>query len=171
MSISRRQFLRGDLSSRNPTLRPPWARAEAEFLARCTRCGDCVPVCGTHVIELSDSGYPRINFAHGACSFCGECVAHCPSGALTRSDEVPWTVTANIGDACLALRGVVCQVCAEQCTARAIRFPPRLAAVAAPVLTVSACSGCGACVAPCPTQAIAIQPAHMNNALQEAACI
>jgi ferredoxin-type protein NapF len=168
-SLSRRQFLRGDLSSRNLVVRPPWARAEAEFLARCTRCGDCAPVCATHIIELSDSGYPQVNFKNGECNFCGACARHCSTGALVHSDAAPWTLTARIGDGCLALRGVVCQVCAEHCTTRAIRFSPRLGAVAVPVLSMSACTGCGACVVPCPTQAIAMQPA--SDALAEAACI
>jgi ferredoxin-type protein NapF len=62
-----------------------------------------------------------------------------------------------IDKTCLAARGVVCQACGDLCAARALRFPPRLGGIAIPVLDVSACTGCGACVAPCPAQAISLR--------------
>ena len=32
------------------TFRPPGAASEIEFLATCTRCGDCIDVCPVHAI-------------------------------------------------------------------------------------------------------------------------
>lgn len=170
MSITRRRFLSGELGRRAPVLRPPWALPEPEFLAYCTRCGECAAACPGHIITRGDGGYPRVDFGRGECSFCGECVAHCASGALLGPDRAAWAVDLHIDARCLALRGIVCQVCAEQCASRALRFAPAVAGVAAPQLRAAACSGCGACVAPCPVRAIAIQPRALHPARMEAAC-
>ena len=40
----------------------------------------------------------------------------------------------------------------------AIRFQPRAGGPFLPVLDAGRCTGCGACVAPCPSAAIAAQP-------------
>jgi len=58
VDISRRQFLRGDFSSRKTIVRPPWARAEPAFLAACTRCCDCVNVCPQHILLLDKDARP-----------------------------------------------------------------------------------------------------------------
>lgn len=154
-NLSRRQFLRGDVASRRRPVRPPWALAESEFLNRCDRCGKCQAACETGILVTGDGGYPQPDFFLGECSFCGACAAACPTGALHRSAARPWTLHAEFSDSCLAARGITCQVCADQCPTNAIRFPPRLAPVTAtPVLVLSACNGCGACVAPCPVRAV-----------------
>lgn len=161
MLLSRRAFLRAGSGDDTPAVRPPWALGEPEFVARCTRCGDCLRVCGTGVIVAGHGGFPRLDFTRGECTFCGDCVTACAPAALQRrGDERPWQHVAAIGDACLAPRGVECRVCGESCDARAIRFRPRLGGVALPELDAAACTGCGACVAPCPTQAItlAVEP-------------
>ena len=51
VSISRRGFLRGRARPPRPALRPPWARAEADFLARCTRCEACIEACPTGALD------------------------------------------------------------------------------------------------------------------------
>lgn len=66
---------------------------------------------------------------------------------------------AAIGDFCLALRGIVCRVCEEQCEARAIRVRLAVGGGTAPAVAAALCTGCGACVAPCPAHAIALRPA------------
>jgi len=65
---------------------------------------------------------------------------------------------AVIGDSCLALRGIVCRVCEEQCEARAIRIRLAVGGGASPTVAAALCTGCGACVAPCPAHAIAVRP-------------
>lgn len=57
-------------------------------------------------------------------------------------------------EACLALRGVVCGSCRDACDIGAIRMRPRLRAAPAPVVDGARCTGCGACVAICPADAI-----------------
>ena len=154
--LSRRQFLRGEFRQDSTTQRPPWSRRPAEFFERCTRCGDCLAVCETGILVRGDGGFPEVRFDHGECTFCAACVERCSTGALVRTGAAPWRLTAVIGADCLAARGVVCQVCGDLCAARALRFPPRLGAASTPVLDGRACTGCGACVAPCPTRAITL---------------
>lgn len=154
---SRRNFLRGKVSSHRAQPRPPWALPEEEFLSRCTRCGDCARACPTRIIRQGDGGYPAVDFASAECTFCGECVVRCPAGALRRSEgEEPWALRAMIGEACLANRFVECRICGEMCDPRAIRFPPRAGGIAQPDLDAAACTGCGACVSACPASAIAV---------------
>jgi ferredoxin-type protein NapF len=86
-------------------------------------------------------------------------VAACTPGALRREAAQPgWQHRASIGEACLARRGVECRICGEACGVGAIRFRPRVGGVALPELTDEACTGCGACLGPCPAQAIAMAP-------------
>jgi ferredoxin-type protein NapF len=98
-----------------------------------------------------------IDFALGECTFCGDCVTACTPKALQRQADSPaWLLKANIGEKCLAKHQVECRICGEQCGESAIRFQPQLGGVSQPQLDSSRCTGCGACVAPCPVQAIAI---------------
>jgi ferredoxin-type protein NapF len=154
---SRRNFLRGRVATHRAQPRPPWALAEAAFTERCTRCGDCARACPTRIVRQGDGGYPTVDFSAGECTFCGECAARCQPGALLRKEGAPaWTLRATIGDGCLAKRFVECRVCGEMCDAGAIRFRPQLGGIAQPELDTTACNGCGACVASCPTGAIAV---------------
>lgn len=157
-ALSRRRFLRGDFSSDADALRPPWAVPEGEFVHACSRCDACVRACPTAVLGRGSGGYPVVDFTRGECTFCGACAEACRDGALLRGpDAPPWSLRAGIGAACLASQRVVCRTCGDMCEAGAIRFRPQAGGVALPQLDVAACSGCGACVAACPTQAISMR--------------
>ena len=157
-STSRRNFLRGKFSPRKGPLRPPWALAEDDFLSACTRCGDCVRACPTHIISEHDAGYPTIDFGEGECTFCGDCVTAClPNALLQRPGQPPWAARAVINEDCLARQRVECRVCGDLCAAGAIRFPPLAGSIAIPEIDAECCTGCGACVAPCPTRAITVR--------------
>ncbi len=109
LGLSRRQFLvsalsgaaaipvlriGGYLSSNwNPTLvRPPGALAEAEFLSRCIKCGQCMRICPTNVIHPAglEAGFeglwtPVLNFRIGTSGCQLNCIAcgHlCPTAAI-----------------------------------------------------------------------------------------
>lgn len=157
MDIARRGFLRGRFRQFANLPRPPWARARGEFEAVCTRCDDCIGACPTHVIVRGDGGYPTVSFQSGECTFCAQCVSACKAGALRQEDDAaPWSLKAAISAACVTQKGVECRICGESCEAAAIRFRPTLGGIAQPQLDETACTGCGACVAPCPVGAVSV---------------
>jgi len=156
--LSRAAFLRGGFGRQTAPIRPPWARNTDTFTDICERCGACRTACPAGIIVTGGGGFPEVDFQKGACSFCGRCAEVCRSGALLRNgqrdDGAPWAVTARIGGGCLAVQGVVCRLCEEQCEEAAIRFRLALGGYALPEIDGEACNGCGACVAPCPAQSI-----------------
>jgi len=154
MDTSRRRFLG---VSASPTTRfyPPWSLPEALFIERCTRCDDCVNACPTGLLVRGDGGFPVASFAVAACTFCGDCVKACSAEAIVRTeDQAPWNFGIVIRESCLPLHGVECRICGEACEAGAIRFRPRVGGVALPDVDSTACTGCGACIAPCPVAAV-----------------
>ena len=164
MRISRASFLRGSFAGSRPVVRPPWSKPESEFIEACSRCNDCVRACPENIIIQGRSGFPEVDFSRGTCIFCGVCASVCPDGAIDRVDRSKgrprkaWALTPAIGNACLAMCGVECRVCTEACEPRAIIMKLRVGGPAQPFVEPGACTGCGACVAPCPAGAIAIQP-------------
>jgi ferredoxin len=87
----------------NPRLiRPPGALAEVDFLSRCIKCGQCMRVCPTNVIQpagwqagLEGLWTPVLNFRVGSSGCQHNCVAcsHvCPTAALR-----PLTVDERMG--------------------------------------------------------------------------
>ena len=161
MDPRRRLFLRGALQQARapgvaPPPRPPWAlHGEADFAARCTRCGDCVRACPRSLLSPGDGGFPQIRFDTQGCSLCGDCRAACPTGALSREPDAPafrWRV--RIADHCLAQRQVECRLCGDACDTKALRFVPARGGISQLQVQLDACTGCGDCVAPCPVNAI-----------------
>lgn len=153
---SRRRFLTGHPpEAETPdTLLPPWLSAGA--LARCTGCGACVDACPTGIVELARER-PALSFASGECNFCGACAEVCPENLFDRTREaLPYR--PQIAAHCLPRAGIDCQACRDVCPQEAIRFPPRRGGPFLPQVTASLCTGCGACVAPCPVSAIALAP-------------
>lgn len=65
---------------------------------------------------------------------------------------------AVMSDACLALQGVICMSCRDACEPQAIRFRPRQGGVFTPEIISAACTGCGACLPPCPAGALSLTP-------------
>lgn len=154
MDVSRRRFL-GARTSGQVLFRPPWSVPEADFLARCTRCDDCLRACPTQLLKRGEGGFPEADFSAAACTLCGDCTRACQTGALGRNTEVrPWLFGIAITEECLAARQVECRICGEICDEAVIRFRPRLGGVSLPEVDNALCTGCGACIAPCPVTAI-----------------
>lgn len=153
-NIKRRDFLRGRLNSNHSVIRPPWAAGEADFINRCTRCDDCIAECETGILFKGDGGYPEVDFSLGECTFCEACVENCQTQALSFQASPPWTLVARVSEACLSHNGAVCMTCRDQCPEQAIRMQPRVGQPAFPLIDEQFCTGCGACFAPCPSQAI-----------------
>jgi len=73
-------------------VRPPGSLAEPDFLARCTKCAQCLRVCPTNVLQpaLFEAGLegfytPVLNNRIGYCELnCVLCGQVCPTGAIER---------------------------------------------------------------------------------------
>lgn len=168
--VSRARLLRGGLKApAPPPLRPPWAlRDAARFRSACDGCGDCVPACAPGLISLGEDGLPVVSFADMGCDFCGACAAACAKGALKRDDDAPtfggaWGHVARIGASCLSYQGVECRMCGDHCPTSAIAFQPLGRGRWLPAVVEAACTGCGACVAPCPAHAVAMNPPSVER--------
>jgi ferredoxin-type protein NapF len=152
------------LRGKEPVIRPPWSIAEQQFIKQCTRCDQCIKACPTKIIERGRGGFPVINFNKGECDFCEQCVKSCHEHAFMPTNDTPaWNYVVSIAPTCLAMNKVVCQSCADQCEQRAIRFKFAPGGISKPVLNSDSCNGCGACIAPCPVNAITI----INNPGQQ----
>lgn len=168
-TITRMQFLRGDIRGAKKVIRPPWALHEESFIERCSRCHKCMVACPEKIIIKGRGGFPEINFALGECTFCQMCVERCSDDALIKqqNEPPPWELKANVGLECLTYQGVVCLSCKEQCDTRAITMKHQSGAVAVPLIDHSLCSGCGACYQPCPVNAITLERTPFSEEIPE----
>ena len=154
---SKRAFLRGRFISRD-TLRPPGSIGAFEDI--CTRCDACLEACPTDIIVKGQSGYPELSFDQGECLFCSDCAKVCEAEAIRPATQ--WHMRAKVNSSCLSYNGVTCRACEDQCEQQAIRFRLITGGKSLPAFDLEACTGCGACIAPCPTQSIQLFQ-HMST--------
>jgi len=162
MALSRRSFLRGrSLHNKSGSTAPnkpvlPWAKS-SNILDNCSRCELCITECPEEIIRSGDGGFPTIDFNAGECVFCEKCANICPEQVF---DLAPFTVAeawdlkAIIKPDCLAKKSVQCQACQDHCETRAIEFNFFQQSIPVPSVSTDKCTGCGACVAICPTNSI-----------------
>jgi ferredoxin-type protein NapF len=160
----RRAFLRGRFTARS-AMRPFGALPPMAFEEACTGCGDCARACAENIICKDSEGFAVINFKKGECTFCGDCIEACETGALGGAQT--WTWRARVSEDCLSQKGVHCRACQDFCDEQAIRFQLRTGGRAEPQFDLQSCTGCGACAAPCPVNAIKFtqisQPMEASN--------
>lgn len=148
--LARRTLLRR-LGGAPEVRRPPWTASD--FLEGCSRCNACVDACPEQVLRIGDGGFPQLDFSHAGCSLCSECASVCKAGVFDLARQA-FAWHARIDAHCLALAGIHCRSCDDACEPRAIRFRPQLGGAVLPTLDTDLCNGCGACLAPCPGNAI-----------------
>jgi MauM/NapG family ferredoxin protein len=148
-----------------PLHRPPGAIDEFQFLAGCTRCGDCIEACPYGaIVNAADRlgnavGTPVIEADNSACMMCEDfpCIKSCQPGVLVASIP-PIMGTARVTEhLCLAHHQTTCTVCSERCPVDGAM----LVSDGKPTVDEETCTGCGVCryVCPAPENAILLMPA------------
>jgi len=156
-------------------IRPPGALAEAAFLAKCIRCGECMKACPTNSIQPAflESGLkgmwsPLLKMRVGYCEYhCNLCSEVCPTGAIAKLPMEKKQKT-KIGlsmvdkNRCLPYAyGRECQLCYDQCplptkaismvTAEVTRGD-KTYSLKQPQIDSKLCIGCGICENKCPVE-------------------
>jgi len=150
-------------------LRPPYGKSESAFQSECPQCESkaCVASCDEQIIIMANDGTPTLDFGRNGCTFCEACAEVCPEGVLsvahTHNSEQLNAVFRISLEACVAHHGVICYACKEPCIDDAILFNGMFN----PVIDDERCTGCGFCMARCPTQAISYMTYETENQYKE----
>jgi ferredoxin-type protein NapG len=159
-------------------IRPPGVSDERSFQGACIRCGLCVRDCPYKTLKLAELGddvalgTPYFNARDIPCEMCDDipCVKACPTGALdpalTEINKARMGLAVLVDqEACIAFRGLRCEVCFNVCPIRGeaisldLQHNPRSGkhALFIPVVHSNACTGCGKCEKACILEEAAIK--------------
>ncbi len=160
-------------------LRPPGAASEADFNAKCIKCGQCVDACPYDTLSLArvgdkiPIGTPYFLPRDVPCYMCPDipCKVACPTGALepTLEDINDSRMGLAVIDVenCLSWQGLRCEICHRECplTNKAItveHHPRKISkhAMFVPLVHSDYCTGCGICENACPTEEAEIRVMH-----------
>jgi len=159
-------------------IRPPGSLPEEDFLRLCQRCGLCMKVCPTNVINptLGEAGMagfwtPHLIMIQGYCEYtCTLCGSVCPTGAIKEisgKEKIERPIVIGLAyldrGRCLPWSGNgPCIVCQEHCptSPKAIylreelvnRPDGRRVPVQLPYVDLKRCVGCGICENRCPVR-------------------
>jgi len=173
-------FRRGSRKKTGSVVRPPASLKEDEFINRCVRCGNCMKVCPTNVLQPSmlQAGLGGVWTPHlvneiGYCEYnCVLCGEVCPTGAisklpLAKKQHAKLGVAKVDRSICIAWSGnKECLVCEEHCPvpSKAIKIEEAWIEnrmIGRPVVDTDLCIGCGICQYKCPVRplrAITVSP-------------
>lgn len=168
-------------------IRPPGA-SEQQLFNQCIRCGECIKVCPTGVIQPSSSVIEwetiwtpmlvtRLGYCDYSCNACGEV---CPTGAITslslsKKRETVIGIARIDRERCIPwAEGRECIVCEEMCPIpqKAIHLNGQgkgyrggqTGSVRLPRVREHLCTGCGICEYQCPVDGeSAIRVFPINN--------
>ncbi len=151
-------------------IRPPGALPEVEFIQRCIRCGACMKVCPTNVLQPSPvDGRPdaiwapaldtRRGYCEHGCNLCGQV---CPTDAIAKlslGDKQKEKIGIAVFNKTICLpyaKGEDCIVCEEHCPVKGKAIRVRKARVKGrivrlPSVVTDLCIGCAICEQKCPT--------------------
>ena len=169
-----------DKSADPRLIRPPGSLKEDGFLELCQRCGLCMKVCPTNVINptLAEAGLagfwtPHLIMTMGYCEYtCTLCGSVCPTGAIapiTADEKINKPI--KIGSAyvdrgrCLPWSAnAPCIVCQEHCPTSpkaiflqedtVINANGKRLRVQLPFVDLKRCVGCGICENKCPVRGL-----------------
>lgn len=165
-------------------LRPPGAAGEKKFLDLCVRCGECMKVCPTGVLQpaVLESGVeglfsprlvPRLvfeqTFCEYACTLCGQV---CPTGAIPQLTEAakhsrpPGKAYFDHARCLPWAKQTPCIRCEEMCPTpeKAIKILHAFTVqdaegveleIQLPYVDRDLCVGCGICESNCPVEPLA----------------
>ena len=173
--------LPGAIKGKRAVIRPPAALPENEFVQRCIRCGNCMKVCPTNVLQpsLLESGFsgvwtPRFNTRLGYCEYkCTLCGRVCPTGAIKEiglEEKMRTKMGLAVIDRSICIpwaKGTECIVCEEHCpvSSKAIKLTQRIMPdgriLKLPSIDPNLCVGCAICENKCPVdpvRAIRVNP-------------
>lgn len=157
ITSSKKKLFSGDIRGLRDPNRPPWAVDESLFDETCTNCGDCIEACPQNILIFARGKLPVVDFTLGECTFCEKCEISCEANALDKfSQSEPWLLKAEITESCLATKKITCRSCEDPCPEDAIQFKLAIGGMATPKIVNEQCTGCGACLASCPSNAISI---------------
>ena len=77
---------------------------------------------------------------------------------LTGRPRAPQQPRITLTGRCLLTAGISCRLCTDACATPALRFDLTARPVGAIRIDPAACTACGDCLPPCPTQALSLAP-------------
>lgn len=149
-------------------IRPPFAKAELDFLLNCSRCGDCIDACPHQVIfplaisaGASVVSTPAMDIINKGCHLCDDwpCVTACTEKALSfpektdnsqmpKPKDCPPMAKAKINiELCLPYSGPECGACRSSCPVTDCLIWNN----EKPSIKTENCIGCGLCKEACIT--------------------
>jgi len=146
-----REELQRNQSAQGPM--PPWhSQISTDECRHCT--APCVSSCEPGIIKRHSKdheleGIPYLTFTEAGCNFCGACATACPLDINTDLPPSLGEVTLNTSS-CLSWSGVTCISCRNYCDYDALSLDNR----GHMLLDSEKCTGCGCCLAACPSNSI-----------------